>query len=93
MLVKDFESLSAEQRSSLLNPSFFIFFNHLLIGTGREESAEEYIERKGMRLLHEEDGYHFCASSEDENGDPSEEEMVVIVIDGAFLDLEAKDAP
>lgn len=54
-----------------------------------------------MRLLHEEEGYHFCASSEDmygdpvedENGDPSEEEMVVIVIEGAFLDLEARDAP
>lgn len=95
-LVSDFEKLSAEQRSSLCRAYGFRW-----IGTGYYEKAEEYIERKGMRLLYEEDGYHFCASSEDmygdpvedENGDPSEEEMVVLVIDGAFLDLEAKDAP
>lgn len=97
-LVSDFLALSAEQRAFLVRDRAY---SMRWIGTGREESAEEYIERKGMRLLWEENGYHFCASSEDmygdpvedENGDLSEEEMVVVVIEGYYLDLEARDAP
>lgn len=83
MLVKDFETLSPTERSALVKP-----YNMRWVGTGRDESAEEYIERYDMRLLYEEDGFRFCASTEDMYGDPVDEEIVVVVIDGGyFFDL------